>query len=217
MDERSAAWILSHYIRGEGQAVYRHHLQRSKRASYFKREVVKRAPCIAGRATTCGKAYREGDESKVPLVIKDSWQDPEREEEGELLREATEKAVINVARYYHYETVRVGSEDDDVCNSMRKGLDITKATNYNKKGSIISPNTPRVHGTPPKGRSTAGRKRSSSCVNALLLLSERTCSSSPTKDRGNPSECDRVHRRFIVRDYGNYFTKQALELPCTRH
>ena len=29
--------------------------------------------CIAGRATTCWKAYREGDDSKKPLVVKDSW------------------------------------------------------------------------------------------------------------------------------------------------
>jgi hypothetical protein len=37
---------------------------------------------------TCWKAFREGDESKIPLIIKDSWQYPEREE-GKLLREAT--------------------------------------------------------------------------------------------------------------------------------
>ncbi|KAH6716220.1 hypothetical protein BKA61DRAFT_631655 [Leptodontidium sp. MPI-SDFR-AT-0119] len=48
-------------------------------------EVMKRAPCIAGRATTY------------------SWQYPEREEEGELLREATNKGVVNIARYYYHE------------------------------------------------------------------------------------------------------------------
>ncbi|KID60974.1 serine/threonine-protein kinase Sgk2, partial [Metarhizium brunneum ARSEF 3297] len=36
-------------------------------------EVMKRAPCIAGRATTCWKAHRN-DDPHSPLVIKDSWQ-----------------------------------------------------------------------------------------------------------------------------------------------
>ncbi|KAL5431791.1 hypothetical protein PMIN06_012195 [Paraphaeosphaeria minitans] len=85
--------------------------------------VMKRTPCIAGRATTCWKAHREGDESKVPLVIKDSWQYPERDEEGELLREATEKGVVNAARYYHHETVHVGSQEDDIRENVRRGLD----------------------------------------------------------------------------------------------
>lgn len=35
--------------------------------------------------------------SPGPLVIKDSWQYLEHEEEGELLREATDKGVVNVA------------------------------------------------------------------------------------------------------------------------
>jgi len=65
-------------------------------------DVMKRHSSVAGRATTCWKAHREGDESKQILVIKDSWQYREREEEGELLREATVKGVVNVARYYHH-------------------------------------------------------------------------------------------------------------------
>jgi hypothetical protein len=65
-------------------------------------DVMKRHSSVAGRAITCWKAHREGDESKQILVIKDSWQYREREEEGELLREATEKGVVNVARYYHH-------------------------------------------------------------------------------------------------------------------
>lgn len=67
-------------------------------------KVMQRAPCIAGRATTCWKAYPEG-QPETPLVMKDSWQFPERDEEGELLREVTVKGVVNVAQYYHHETV----------------------------------------------------------------------------------------------------------------
>ena len=35
--------------------------------------------------------------------------------------------MINVARYYHHETVRVGGKDDDIRSNIRVGLDITKA------------------------------------------------------------------------------------------
>ncbi|KAJ4333150.1 hypothetical protein N0V95_009496 [Ascochyta clinopodiicola] len=65
--------------------------------------VIKRVACVAGRATTCWRVHRE-DKPNTPLVVKDSWQYPEREEEGELLREATERDVVNVARYFHHET-----------------------------------------------------------------------------------------------------------------
>lgn len=33
---------------------------------------------------------------QTALVVKDSWQCPEREQEGELLREATEKEIVNL-------------------------------------------------------------------------------------------------------------------------
>ncbi|OOO03936.1 hypothetical protein OAory_01095770 [Aspergillus oryzae] len=60
-------------------------------------ELVKPSSCVAGRATTCWRAHME-DGSNTPVVIKDSWQYPEREEEGKLLQEVTEKGIINVAR-----------------------------------------------------------------------------------------------------------------------
>jgi hypothetical protein len=88
-------------------------------------QVIKRVPCVAGRATTCWKAHREGDESRAPLVIKDSWQYPECSEEGELLRESTEKDVVNVVRYYHHETIRVSDQDDTIRGNVRRGLDVT--------------------------------------------------------------------------------------------
>ncbi|KAF2843943.1 hypothetical protein T440DRAFT_523872 [Plenodomus tracheiphilus IPT5] len=162
--------------------------------------LIKRVRCIAGRATTCWKAYKEEDPN-TPLVVKDSWQYPEREEEGELLREATEKDVVNVARYYYHETVRVGTQDDSIRGNVRQGLDVTKATNY-KPGCTMLPPSTVVHSLSRKGRSSsaAGRKRSSSCTNVSLPPSKRTCSSSPVK--GGKATADRVHRRVIVRDYG---------------
>ncbi|KAH9861098.1 hypothetical protein IAQ61_010834 [Plenodomus lingam] len=163
-------------------------------------KVINRSPCIAGRATTCWKAYREGDNSRTPLVIKDSWQYPEREEEGELLRNAAEKGVINVARYYHHETVCVGGQNDDILMNVRRGLDITKAKNYRPESSMPPPSMAGRR-IPRTGRSSsAGRKRSSSCTDALLPPSKRTCSSSPVK--GGRGTANRVRRRTIVSDYG---------------
>jgi len=166
-------------------------------------ELIKRARCVAGRATTCWKAHREGDTSKTPLVIKDSWQYPEREEEGILLREAVGKRVVNVARYYHHGTVRVGGQDDDIFN-IRKGLDITKATNYKPEGLMMPPRLAGVQGSTRKGRSSS-RKRSSSC-SAPLPPGKRPCSTSPTK---RPIKQNRVHRRVITSDYGKPLYKAS--------
>ncbi|KAK1465245.1 hypothetical protein CTAM01_17061 [Colletotrichum tamarilloi] len=55
--------------------------------------VILRARCVAGRAVTCWKAHPKGH-PETPLVIKDSWQYPERDEEGDLLREVTDKGII---------------------------------------------------------------------------------------------------------------------------
>src|SRR5690606_22630924 len=133
-------------------------------------KLMKRAPCIAGRATTCWKAYREDDLQK-PLVVKDSWQYTEREEEGDLLKEATDKGVVNVAQYYHHETVFVRDKVDDVRNNVRGGLDITEARNYRQERSLhLSSTSSTRASTTRKGRSssTAGVKRSSSEAGASL-------------------------------------------------
>jgi hypothetical protein len=166
-------------------------------------KVMKRAPCIAGRGTTCWKAHRDGDDSRIPLVIKDSWQFPERKEEGELLREATDKGVINVARYYHHETVRVGGHDDDVCGNVRRGLDITKAADY-KPESLVPPPS-----TTGRSTSTAGRKPSSSCTDAPSPPRKRTCLGSLSKAGTSAAISNRVHRRVIVRDYGKAIYKAS--------
>ena len=160
-------------------------------------KVIKRVPCVAGRATTCWKVHQEEDPS-TPLVVKDSWQYPEREVEGELLRAATEKGVMNVARYFHHETVRVGGQDDDIRANVQKGLDITKAKNYTPEKAMPPPSTTGRRASRRDGSSSVtGRKRSSSCTAMPLPPSKRTCSSSPTK----PAIVNRVHRRVIVRDY----------------
>ncbi|KAI0599143.1 hypothetical protein F4775DRAFT_128571 [Biscogniauxia sp. FL1348] len=161
---------------------------------------IRRAPCIAGRATTCWKAHSENDPG-TPLVIKDSWQYTEREEEGELLQEVTNKNVVNVGRYYHHYTVQVRGTDDDIRSNVRKGLDITTAENYRAQRSTI-PRTSTVTIDSREGRSTTpGQKRSASQMDAPLPPSKRSCSESPTKIDKNALP-NRIHRRLIIRDYG---------------
>ncbi|KAK4207648.1 hypothetical protein QBC37DRAFT_476391 [Rhypophila decipiens] len=138
---------------------------------------------IAGRATTCWKAHREEDPNAL-FVVKDSWQDQERDEEGEFLSDATEKGVVHVARNYHHETVRIRGRVDDVQGNVRSGLDVTTATNYRRRSSSI-----------------AGAKRSAHETGAPLPPSKRPCSTSPTK-AGSDALPNRIHRRVVLSDYG---------------
>ena len=90
---------------------------------------------VAGRATTCWRAYCGGDESKRPLVVKDSWQYQERPEEGELIKKATDQGVRHIARYYHHETVKVDGRNDDTIENVRRGLmKILHYDGLNEKG-----------------------------------------------------------------------------------
>ncbi|KAF6802168.1 serine threonine-protein kinase sgk2 [Colletotrichum sojae] len=167
-------------------------------------EVILRARCVAGRAATCWKAHPEGH-PETPLVIKDSWQYPERDEEGDLLCEVMDKGVVNVARYYHHETVQVHKTDDDIWNNVRHGLDITLATNYRAGLQTSLGNMARD--APWKGRSSNSRKRPSSQSNPTLPPSKRSSSASPTKAPSTPP--NRVHRCIILQDYGKPIYKAS--------
>ncbi|KAK2761092.1 hypothetical protein CKAH01_16387 [Colletotrichum kahawae] len=166
--------------------------------------VILRARCVAGRAATCWKAHPEGH-PETPLVIKDSWQYLERGEEGELLREVTNKGLRNVARYYHHETVQVHGTNDDILNNVRRGLDVTAATNY-RPGRQMPPSN-IAKDAPRKGRSSTSRKRPSSQTDSALPPSKRSCSVSPTKAASIPP--NRVHRRIILQDYGKPIYKAS--------
>ena len=79
--------------------------------------LIKKQAMNDGRAATCWKAYRDGDESNT-LIVKDSWQYEERPEEGELIKEATDKGVRNTARYFRHETVQVDGKIDAVFENV---------------------------------------------------------------------------------------------------
>ncbi|PQK08000.1 hypothetical protein BB8028_0001g00810 [Beauveria bassiana] len=170
-------------------------------------EDMKRAPCIAGRATTCWKAHHEED-PHTPLVIKDSWQYTDREEEGKMLQEASDKGVVNVARYYHHETICVNGADDDVQSNVRNGLDITKAANYRTGRSALVTDA-SVSSVSRKLRShSRSTKRASSETDVALPPTKRACSTSSSK-ADIDTLSNRVHRRIILRDYGKPIFKAS--------
>ncbi|KAF4335187.1 hypothetical protein FBEOM_10965 [Fusarium beomiforme] len=167
LDERGAARVRPDNYDGKRGAILEVNRNGSTERIIID-QVMQRAPCIAGRAT-CWKAHHEG-RSEMLLVSKDSWQYPERDEEGELLREATEKGVVNVARYYHHETVQIDGADDDIWNNVRRGLDITQAANYRPERAIRWNNVVSGTSREDRGRAGVGGKRSSSQTGAHLPL-----------------------------------------------
>ncbi|KAI1382612.1 uncharacterized protein F4822DRAFT_440899 [Hypoxylon trugodes] len=110
------------------------------------------------------------------------------------------------ARYYHHETVRLPNGDvDDIQHGIRKGLDITKASNYRSQQLDL----PRDLGTLSISQdSVTGQKRSSSQTGAPLPSSKRSRSESPIKV--DPSTLtNRIHRRVLVSDYGRPIYKAS--------
>jgi len=160
-------------------------------------DVIKPYHSIIGRGTICWKAYREGDKSKQLLVVKDSWQFPERDEEGEYLLEAIKSEVNHVARYYHHETVRVGGEDDNIVDNVRKGLDIREAENAYKIIAKIKKEEEK------KKKEDLLRSMAQLAIQSKTSsLSMPAVSAAPQENEADPPRRDRVHRRVILRDYG---------------
>ncbi|CAH0051592.1 unnamed protein product [Clonostachys solani] len=115
--------------------------------------------------------------------------------------------VTNVARYYHYETVRVRGANNDIQQNIRKGLDVTEAANYRPGRAKLQSST--NVSISRKGRSTsAGVKRPSSDADATLPPIKRSCLTSPTKASGERPP-NRVHRRVILCDYGKPIYKAS--------
>ncbi|KAJ5837705.1 uncharacterized protein N7525_002893 [Penicillium rubens] len=63
---------------------------------------MKRARCIARRATTYWETHLKGY-PRTSLVIEDSWHYTDRDDEGDILQEVTRNAVVNIARHYHHD------------------------------------------------------------------------------------------------------------------
>ena len=109
-----------------------------------------------------------------------------------------------MARHYYHEIIHVNGKENDICGNVRKGLDITNATNYNQSYSISPPNIIKEQRARSPQRSTGitGRKRSSSNMGAPLPPSKHNYSTSSVKTKINTAVPNRVHRRIIVSNYG---------------
>ncbi|KAL2056600.1 hypothetical protein ABVK25_002994 [Lepraria finkii] len=124
-------------------------------------KTIRKHAVVAGRATTCWQAYCDGDQSKEPLVVKDSWQYVKRPEEGDLIKEATDEGVRNIARYYHHETVQVEGENDDTIQNVRRGLMETCGRTRFKQRLLYEPESSASASESP-GKAVAGRTQSPS-------------------------------------------------------
>ena len=193
------------------------------------------AACIAGRATTCWKAYREGDDSKKPLVVKDSWQYVNRPEEGELIRKAAAEGVTNISQYYHHETVLFNGKEDYVRSNVRNSMstkagsnpftqpDFFPAKTTTSQGSVMARSSGAFHSPgliKPQCASSLGsasqqsqtsRKRSSTQIKASKPARKRPRSSMAAENGDSRLENDRVRRRVITQNVG----KPLRQASCT--
>ncbi|KAL7793734.1 hypothetical protein V8C37DRAFT_378051 [Trichoderma ceciliae] len=159
-------------------------------------ELIWRARGIACRGTTCWKAHREGDPQKEPLVIKESWQYIKRDEEGLIVKEATEKGVINIPEYYHHETVHINGVRDDIRTSIRKGLDTATTDAADTMATATS--TMSAITARERKRLTSSSASSTSTVVAAAMSSSRRRG---RRQRSVASEDKKTTRvRQILRD-----------------
>ena len=170
---------------------------------------IRKQAVIAGRATTCWRAYFDKDPSKESLVVKDSWQYEDRPEEGELIKEATDKGARNIARYYHHETVRVDGKDDNTIENIRRGsMKIFFRTRFRQRPlnksdvSVSASESPgKAIVSQSKNPSLSQKRSSNAAETAPPPSSKRSCSSLESFNPGSPIH-NRVHRRVITRDCG---------------
>ncbi|KAJ5949634.1 hypothetical protein N7454_001218 [Penicillium verhagenii] len=143
-------------------------------------KLIARTDCKMGRATTCWKAHSEADPG-VPLVVKDSWQSTERDEEGELLRQRSGQCRT----LHQHLTVSVRGKIDDVQGLVRCDPDIKTAKDYWPRQLAI----------------LTVAERSESHRDTFLPPKEHSCSASNTNAH-TAALTNRFHRRIIACDYG---------------
>ena len=153
------------------------------------------SPCVAGPAATCWKAYRYGDDSKKPLVIKDSWQCVNQPEEGELICKATVAGAVNISQYYHHETVWFAGKKDTIWSNVRSGMSAKGGSN------------PFVQ--PESSSSKQTRSILFSQIEAPQPPRKRLRSTMPGEDGGYEPTNDRIRRRVITRDFGKSLRKAS--------
>lgn len=105
--------------------------------------------------------------------------------------------MVNVARYYHHETVRVGGQIDDIQDNIRRHLDITDADRIELGTPVASP-TASITETSQQYRSgnsiTSSLTRTSSQLNAALAASKQERSKSQSKPTASISGTSQQYR-----------------------
>jgi hypothetical protein len=130
-------------------------------------EDITKQAVIVGRATTCWRAYRDGDESEEPLVVKDSWQYEERPEEGAYQggngqRRAKHRPVLSSR------DGQVGGKNDDTIENVRRGLMKTCGRTTFRQKSFNKPEAPASESL---AKGVAGRTQSQSLAEAIVKFS----------------------------------------------
>ena len=150
---------------------------------------------IAGRATTCWKAFRGEGTAREFFLVKDTWQVSERPEEGDFLKKLTEatnglESQKYCSRYYHHETVRVNNQIDDTSDNVRKsGMKFCQRTRFLDESST----------------STSSVEPTSTDSSRLSNQNFVVGSCKPQSEHLHIQKRiiqNRVHRRVITRDVG---------------
>ncbi|TRX91185.1 hypothetical protein FHL15_007973 [Xylaria flabelliformis] len=166
------------------------------------------------------KAHLEGDPGTL-FVIKDSWQDEERDQEGELPKRATEADVKNVVRCYHHQTVNVRDRPDSIQDNVRGGPDVIKAGKCLATISTSSDACMDTHEALEDSHNSASinRKRPRAEIDASVPPRKRFCPTTPTpsttkhRDR-SLYEAGILHRHILI-DL-NHAIKIPPETPLER-
>lgn len=118
--------------------------------------------------------------------------------------------VINMARYYHHETIKVDGVEDDIHNSVRRELDITKMINYTL--STLRSSLSRSNSDIARKNDADNRKCFFTFIDSALPADKRqsVCSIFSTNDANR----NRIHHRVIVSDYRKpiYIAKSTVNL-----
>ncbi|KKA30700.1 hypothetical protein TD95_005428, partial [Thielaviopsis punctulata] len=169
--------------------------------------IISRQYGIMCRSTTCWRGHYNVDGESITVVVKDSWQAPERQEE-ELLQRAQERNIANMPRLLCAYTVQVNNTDDDIMGNIRKNTSVQHDKWHKVPNPLCSVNSSDSQ------KSTTSKKRTASEVGATESSSKRLARNakaikSNKKPHSSPLlPMNRVHKRAVFRDVGSPIYKE---------
>ncbi|KAG6059780.1 hypothetical protein E4U32_003815 [Claviceps aff. humidiphila group G2b] len=168
-------------------------------------EVIYKSSSVVGRGTTCWKGHVKGHPEEI-RVVKDLWANPTRPSEGDMLLIATSREVVNIARYYHHETVQFNGRDDDVLTCVRRGLRKEDSEQIGPESSSRAPRGPRKNETSGTG---TGTKETDSGLQVPPMKKIRSSRSNEIATEPQTEPTNRVHRRLILKSFGQPIYKAS--------